>query len=231
MVQALETTDWDKLIDNLVKQGIIRTPKIAHVMRAIPRSKFLPSDKHAYCTQDIPLNIGFGQTISAPHIVAIIDEALKLAVGLKVLEVGSGSGWHAATMAELVTSIDAPRSEWGHICTVEIVPALAEQARKNMRNTGYGDRVTIVNADGSKGYPEKAPYDRIIVTAAAPEIPPLLLDQLKSGGIMIIPIGKADLFQNLMRITKEADGKIKKENLGGVAFVPLTGEFMQKNGV
>lgn len=231
MVQALETTDWDKLIDNLVKQGIIRTPKIAHIMHANPRSKFLSPDKQAYSTQDTPLNIGFGQSISAPHMVAIMNEALKLAIGHKVLEVGAGSGWHAVTMAELVTSIDAPRSEWGHVFTVEIVPTLAEQARKNIRNAGYGDRVTLISADGSKGFQEKAPYDRILVTAAASEIPLPLLDQLKSGGIMIIPIGKGDLFQNLMRITKEPDGKIKKENLGGVAFVPLTGEFGQKSGV
>ncbi len=221
----MEKTGWEKLIDNLVKQDIIRTPKIAEAMRATPRSKFLSSDKEAYSNKDTPLNIGFGQTITAPHIVAIINEALKLAVGHKVLEVGAGTGWQAATMAELVTSPDAPRSEWGHIYTVEIVAALAEQARKNIRNAGYGDRVTTINADGSKGYPEKAPYDRIVVTAAASEIPSLLLDQLKSGGIMIIPIGKSDLFQNLMRVTKEADANIKKENLGGVAFVPLTGEF------
>ncbi len=108
---------------------------------------------------------------------------------------------------------------------------MAEQARKNIRNAGYGDRVTIINADGSKGFPEKAPYDRILVTSAAPEVPLPLLEQLKSGGIMVIPVGKGDLFQNLMRITKDADGKLKKENLGGVAFVPLTGEFGQKNGV
>jgi protein-L-isoaspartate(D-aspartate) O-methyltransferase len=230
VVQALERTDWDKLIDNLVKQGIIRTPKIAQVLHTIPRSKFLPPDTQAYSCQDTPLNIGFGQSISAPHMVAIINEALKLAVGHKVLEVGSGSGWQAATMSELVTSIESPRSEWGHIFTVEIIPALADQSRKNIRNTGYGDRVTIINADGSKGYPEKAPYDRIVVTAAVPDIPPPLLEQLKSGGIMIIPLGKGNLFQNLMRITKEADGKIKRENLGGVAFVPLTGEFGQKGG-
>lgn len=198
-------------------------------MRTNPRSKFLTQDKQEYSNTDTPLNIGFGQTISAPHMVAIMNEALNLAVGHKVLEVGAGSGWHAATMAELVTSSDVPRSEWGHIYTVEIVTALAEQARKNIRNTGYGDRVTIIGTDGSKGYPERAPYDRIVVTAAAPDIPPLLLDQLKTDGIMIIPLGKSDLFQNLTRITKEKNGKIKKENLGAVAFVPLTGEFGQKN--
>ena len=227
----MEKTAWEKLIDNLQKRGIIRTAKIAQTMRATPRSKFLPQDKQEYSNTDTPLNIGFGQTISAPHMVAIMNEALKLAVGQKVLEVGAGSGWHAATMAELVTSSDAPRSEWGHIYTVEIVAALAEQARKNIRNAGYSDRITVINTDGSKGYPERAPYDRIIVAAAAPDIPSMLLDQLKSGGIMLIPIGKSDLFQNLMRITKETDGKIKKENLGAVAFVPLTGVFGQKSGV
>jgi protein-L-isoaspartate(D-aspartate) O-methyltransferase len=227
----LEKTAWEKLVDNLQKRGIIRTAKIAQTMRATPRSNFLPQDKQEYSNTDTPLNIGFGQTISAPHMVAIMNEALKLAVGQKVLEVGAGSGWHAATMAELVTSSDAPRSEWGHIYAVEIVAALAEQARKNIRNAGYSDRVTIINTDGSKGYLERAPYDRIMVTAAAPDIPLMLLDQLKSGGIMLIPIGKSDLFQNLMRITKEADGKIEKENLGAVAFVPLTGAFGQKSGV
>ena len=219
--------DWEKLIDSLVKQGILRNPKVTLAMRAVPRSKFFPSDMQSYSARDTPLSIGFGQTISAPHMVSIMNEALQLDVGHKVLEVGAGSGWHAATMAEIVTSKDAPRSEWGHVYTIEIVPVLAEQARKNIMNTGYGDRVTIINADGSKGYPEKAPYDRIIVTAAAPEVPQPLLDQLKSGGIMVIPVGNAALFQNLMRITKEADGKIKRENLGGVTFVPLTGEFGQ----
>jgi protein-L-isoaspartate(D-aspartate) O-methyltransferase len=227
----LEKTDWEKLIDNLVKQGVIRTPKIAQTMRLTPRSKFLLQDKQAYSNKDTPISIGFGQTIPAPSMVAAINENLKLSVGHKVLEVGAGTGWQAATMAELVTSPQAPRSEWGQIYSVEIVAALAEQARKNIRNAGYGDRVTIIGADGSKGYPEKAPYDRIVVTASTPEIPPPLLDQLKSGGIMVIPLGKSDLFQNLTKVTKQLDGKILKENLGGVAFMPLTGEFGQKTGV
>jgi protein-L-isoaspartate(D-aspartate) O-methyltransferase len=95
-------------------------------------------------------------------------------------------------------------------------------------NAGYGDRVKIINADGSKGYPEKAPYDRVVVTAAAPNVPEPLIDQLKSSGIMLIPVGSVSLFQNLMKITKELDGKIKQENLGGVAFVPLTGKHGHK---
>ena len=160
--------------------------------------------------------------------VSIMNEALRLEVGQKVLEVGAGSGWHSATIAELVAPGGAPRSEWGCVFTVEIVQALAENARKNIMNSGYSDRVKIINADGSKGYVEKAPYDRVVVTAAAPNVPPPLIDQLKPGGVLLIPVGSVSLFQNLLKITKGPDGKIKQENLGGVAFVPLTGEYGHK---
>jgi protein-L-isoaspartate(D-aspartate) O-methyltransferase len=156
--------------------------------------------------------------------VAIMNEALQLEVGQKVLEVGAGSGWHSATIAEIIAPHDAPRSEWGHVYTVEIVQGLAETARRNVMNEGYGDRVTITYGDGSKGYPEKAPYERVLVTAAAPRVPQPLVDQLKPSGIMLIPVGNVSLFQNLVKITKDSNGAIKEENLGGVAFVPLTGE-------
>jgi len=159
--------------------------------------------------------------------VSIMNEALQLQVGNKVLEVGAGSGWHAATIAELVAPGGAPRSEYGHVYTVEIVQELADFARKNIMKAGYGDRVTIISGDGSLGYPEKAPYDKILVTAAAPDIPKPLMDQLKSDGIMLIPVGSASLFQNLIKITK-TNGKTKQENLGGVAFVPLTGKHGHK---
>ncbi len=154
-----------------------------------------------------------------------MNEAIQLEVGHKVLEIGAGCGWHAATIAEIIAPSEASRSEWGHVYTVEIVHGLAEFARKNIMKAGYGDRVTIVCADGSMGYPEKAPYDRIVVTAAAPEIPKPLIEQLKPNGIMLLPVGSASLFQSLMKITKRADGRIKEENLGGVAFVPLTGRY------
>jgi protein-L-isoaspartate(D-aspartate) O-methyltransferase len=154
-----------------------------------------------------------------------MNEALNLQVGQKVLEVGAGSGWHASTIAELVAPKDTPRSERGHVYSVEIIKALAEVARKNILNAGFGDRVTVINADGSKGYPEKAPYDRIVVTAAAPEVPQPLLRQLKVNGILIVPVGDTSLFQMLLRLTKDETGKIKQENLGEVAFVPLTGEY------
>jgi len=157
--------------------------------------------------------------------VSIMNEALQLEVGHKVLEVGAGSGWHAATIAEIVAPSDAPRSEWGRVYTVEVIQELTELARRNMMKAGYGDRVTIICADGSMGYSERAPYDRMLVTAAAPDVPKPLIEQLKPGGILLIPVGSLHLFQNLIKITKEANGKIKKENLGGVAFVPLTGRY------
>jgi len=108
------------------------------------------------------------------------------------------------------------------------VRALAENARKNIMNAGYGDRVKIVSGDGSKGYAEKAPYDRVVVTAAAPSVPQPLIDQMKLKGVLLIPVGSVSLFQNLLKIIKESNGKTKQENLGGVAFVPLTGEYGQK---
>jgi len=160
--------------------------------------------------------------------VSIMNEALQLEVGNKVLEVGAGSGWHAATIAEIVAPSGSERSQWGHVYTVEIVQGLADIARKNIMKAGYGDRVTIISEDGSMGYAEKAPYDRVLVTAAAPDIPKPLIEQLKPTGIMLIPVGSASLFQNLIRVTKGRDGKIKEENLGGVAFVPLTGRYGQR---
>ena len=227
-MSILEKTSWDKLVDSLTKQGILRTPKVTSAMRAVPRIKFLSPDSQSYDAVDTPLPIGFGQTISAPHMVSIMNEALQLEVGQKILEVGAGSGWHAATIAEIIAPKGTPRSEWGHVYTVEIVKGLAETARKNIMNAGYGDRVTIIMGDGSKGYPEKAPFDRMLVTAAAPEVPKPLVDQLKLDGILLIPVGSYTMFQTLWKLTKENDGKLKQENLGGVAFVPLTGEYGHK---
>jgi len=156
-----------------------------------------------------------------------MNEALELKVGHKVLEIGSGSGWHASTIAEIVAPSDTPKEKWGHVYTVEIVKGLAEFARKNVEQAGYSDRVTIIHGDGSQGYPQKAPYDRVLVTAAAPDIPQPLIDQLKTGGVLVIPVGGFYLYQTLFRVRK-IDDKIVKENLGGVAFVPLTGKYGHK---
>ncbi len=227
-MSVLEKDNWGKLIEGLIKQGTLKSPSVINALQQVPRVKFLTKEGQKYAAVDTPMQIGFGQSVSAPHMVAIMNEALQLEVGSKVLEVGAGSGWHAATIAEVVAPKFAPRSEWGHIYTVEVIASLAEMARKNIINAGYGDRVTIINGDGGKGYPEKAPYDRILVTAAAPQIPIPLIDQLKSGGIMLVPVGSPFLFQKLVKVTKQVDGKIVEENLGGVSFVPLTGEFGHK---
>ncbi|KPV62331.1 MAG: Protein-L-isoaspartate O-methyltransferase [Candidatus Bathyarchaeota archaeon BA2] len=159
--------------------------------------------------------------------VCIMNEALELEAGHKVLEVGAGSGWHASTIAEIVAPTDIPKEKWGHVYTVEIIPGLAEFARKNVEKAGYGDRITIICGDGSMGYPEKAPYDRILVTAAAPDVPKPLIEQLRNGGILVIPVGGIQFYQTLVRVRKR-DGKILEENLGGVAFVPLTGKHGYK---
>ncbi len=159
--------------------------------------------------------------------VSIMNEALELEAGHKVLEVGAGSGWHACTIAEIIAPSTAPREKWGHVYTVEIIPQLAEFARRNVEKAGYSDRVTVIHGDGSEGYVKEAPYDRILVTAAAPEIPKPLIEQLKSGGVLVAPVGGIYLYQTLIRLRKE-DERIRKENLGGVAFVPLTGKYGYK---
>ena len=155
--------------------------------------------------------------------VCIMDEALELEVGHRVLEIGAGSGWHASTIAEIVAPDGAKKEEWGRVYTVERVPELAEFARRNVERVGYGDRVAVICGDGSLGCLEKAPYDRILVTAAAPDIPKPLIEQLKNGGILVIPVGGLHLYQTLVRVRKK-DGKVFEENLGGVAFVPLIGK-------
>lgn len=159
--------------------------------------------------------------------VSIMDEALELEAGQRVLEVGAGSGWHAATVAEIVAPGDVTREEWGHVYTVEIVTGLADFARRNLEEAGYGGRVTVICRDGSEGYPAMAPYDRILVTAAAPRVPAPLVDQLGGGGVLVIPVGGLYFYQTLLRLRKR-DDKVVEENLGGVAFVPLTGKYGHK---
>lgn len=154
-----------------------------------------------------------------------MNEALELEVGHQVLEIGTGCGWHSATVAEIIAPSDVAKEKWGHIFTVEIVAELVDIAKKNLEGAGLSDRVTVVHSDGSMGYAEKAPYDRVLATAAAPDVPPSLIEQLRVGGVMVLPVGGVHLFQSLIRVRKFADGRITKEDLGGVAFVPLTGRF------
>lgn len=159
--------------------------------------------------------------------VSIMDEALELEVGHRVLEIGAGSGWHASTIAEIVAPTNTSKKKWGHVYTVEFVSQLAESARKNVEKAGYINRITVICGDGSEGYAEKAPYDRILVTAAAPDVPKPLVEQLKTGGVLVIPVGSLYMYQTLMRIRKK-DNQITEENLGGVAFVPLVGKHGHK---
>ena len=156
--------------------------------------------------------------------VAIMDEALELEVGHKVLDVGGGSGWHASSIAEIVAPTDVPKEKWGHVYTVERIPELAAFAKDNLEKAGYGNRVTVIHQDGTLGYPEEAPYNRILVAAAAPEVPKPLIEQLDAEGILLVPVGGAQFYQTLIRIRKK-DKKIIEENLGGVAFVPLIGKY------
>ena len=152
-----------------------------------------------------------------------MDEALELEVGHKVLEVGGGSGWHASTIAEIVAPSDVPKEKWGYVYTVERIAELAAFAKDNIKKAGYGDRVTVLHQDGTLGYPEEAPYNRILVAAAGPEVPKPLIQQLEDEGILLVPVGGAQFYQTLVRIRKK-DKKIIEENLGGVAFVPLIGK-------
>jgi len=216
---------WDQVVDNLIKEGISCSPNVLQAMKRVPRRIFLPEQAVEYASVDAPLPIGMGQTVSAPHMVAIMNEALELQVGHRVLEVGGGCGWHAAIISEIVAPKDQPISERGHVYTIEIVDKLAHFARENILRNGFGDRVTVVHKDGSLGYPKESPYDRILVTAAAPEVPPPLIEQLKPGGVLVIPVGHLHLFQSLIRIKKAEDSSVERESLGGVAFVPLVGHF------
>jgi protein-L-isoaspartate(D-aspartate) O-methyltransferase len=185
-------------------------------MRRVPREEFLPRDMKDEAYVDSPLPIGEGQTISAPHMVAIMAEQLDLSPGLKVLEIGAGSGYHAAVCAEVV----APD---GHIYTIERIPSLATFAEDNLKRTGYGDLVTVIFGDGTKGLPDKAPFDRIFVAAGAPDVPEPLTDQLADGGRMLVPVG-GRYYQDLIKVERKGK-KLIKENIGGCVFVPLIGEY------
>ena len=188
--------------------------RVFTAMEHVPRHLFMSEDERPAAYADYPLPIGSGQTISAPHMVAIMCHLLDLHPGHRVLEVGGGCGYHAAVMAELV------RPD-GHVYTTERIPALGKMARQNLLEAGYGEDVTVIVEDGSVGLPEEAPFDRISVACAAPEIPEVLVQQLNVGGMMVIPVGR--YMQELYLVTRT--NGIKKERKGGVIFVPLLGKY------
>jgi len=211
------------LVQNLINRKVLTTKEVIDAMLKVPRHQFLPKDAISSAYIDSPLSIGLGQTISAPHMNAMMCEYLELKKGDKVLEIGTGSGYHAALCAELV--IEGGLNPQGHVYTIERHKKLADRARKNLEETGYGNFVTVIHGDGTLGYPEHAPYDKILVTAASPKkIPQPLKDQLKDGGIICIPAGSREFGQNLYIIQKLGmDYKVDKET--GVRFVSLIGKY------
>lgn len=204
-----------RLVDGLIREGILTRKEIINAMLKVPRHRFVPETVSTDAYGDFPMGIGDGQTISAPHMVAIMCEKLELAKGQKVLEIGSGSGYHAAVVAEIV-------GEKGRVYSIERIAPLAEYARMNIEKNGYSGRVEIILGDGSRGLPDKSPFDRIYVTAASPSIPSPLVGQLGDGGVLLVPVGEM-YYQELVRVRK-SDGKTSQENLGGCIFVPLIGE-------
>ncbi|WP_088178364.1 protein-L-isoaspartate(D-aspartate) O-methyltransferase [Methylobacillus sp. MM3] len=178
----------------------------------VPRHLFVPDIERDFAYQNRPLPIGYGQTISQPYVVAFMTELLKLKPGSRVLEIGAGCGYQTAVLAEM----------GAEIYSIEIVEPLAIQAEQTLHNLGY-DRVHVRPGDGYHGWPEHAPYDGIIVAAGASHVPQPLLDQLKPGGRMVIPLGESYAAQELLLIKKDAAGEVQRQEVLPVRFVPLTG--------
>ncbi len=200
------------VIETIERRGV-SNEDVLNAMRAVPRHLFVPEAEQTRAYGDYPLPIGYGQTISQPYIVALMTELLELEEGSKVLEIGTGSGYQAAVLAHL-SSIE--------VYTLEIIPELAESAHERLGNLGYA-HVHCKQADGYFGWPEHAPFDAIIVTAAPDHVPQPLADQLAEGGRMVIPVGPPGGYQTLWKFVKQPDGELQAFNMGGVAFVPFTG--------
>jgi protein-L-isoaspartate(D-aspartate) O-methyltransferase len=199
-----------QMVDSQIKARGIGDVQVLAAMKKVPRHLFVPKNYQSAAYQDRPLPIGEGQTISQPYIVGYMTAAIKPKKGDVVLEIGTGSGYQAAVLAEIVKEV----------YTLEIITELGKEAKDLLTRLGYSNVFAKVS-DGYHGWSEYAPFDAIVVTAAAEEIPQPLIDQLTDGGRMVIPVGPAFSVQNLVLVTKK-DGKIKKENLFAVRFVPFT---------
>ena len=193
-------------------------------MSIVPREEFLPEEVKAEAYVDAPLPIGYGQTTSALHMTSMFCEYAELNLGEKVLEIGSGCGYMSCVYAEVVAPSNEPKTKWGHVWSAEIVEELAKLAQDNVRRCGYSERVDVLHRDASIGLEEYAPYDAIIVTSASPGIPQELISQLSPSGCLLIPVGGIYHYQQLLRVRKYSDGHTEKEDLGGVAFVPMRGK-------
>lgn len=202
----------DIMIREQLEYRGISDPAVITAMRDVPREEFVPEGVRAYAYEDGPLPIGEGQTISQPYMVAFMTEALELSQGDRVLEIGTGSGYAAAVLSRVVAEVH----------TVERLAGLATAARERLYRLGY-DNIQVHVGDGSLGWPELAPYDAIVVTAGAPEVPKPLTEQLAVGGRLVIPVGRHLTFQTLVRVRRAGKDDFRHEELMAVMFVPLIG--------
>jgi len=201
-----------RMIEKDLKGRDISDPKVLSAMEKVKRHLFVDKDLWNVAYNDYPLSIGDGQTISQPYIVALMTQWLRLKPTAKVLEIGTGSGYQAAVLAELVDTV----------YSIEIKKGLAKKASARLKDLGYGN-IKVKQGDGYFGWPEHAPFDAVIVTCAPDNIPPPLTQQLKEGGRLIIPVGETSLYQTLTLVTK-VKGNLQVEHISGVRFVPMTGE-------
>ena len=195
--------------EQIASRGI-KNADVLKAMRAVPRHLFVPPGVRSQAYEDRPVPIGYGQTISQPYIVAYMSDVLEVRPDHRVLEIGTGSGYQAAILSTLAREV----------YSIEIVPQLAKSSAETLNKLGYKN-VTVHGGDGYKGWPEKAPFDRILLTAAPPEVPSALIEQLKPDGILLAPVGKSPLDQEIVRVSKAADGKITRRALLPVRFVPM----------
>jgi len=200
----------ERMVREQIEARDVRDPAVLRAMRAIPRHLFVPREMRSMAYLDQPLPIGSEQTISQPYIVALMTESLQTARTHRVLEIGTGSGYQAAVLSELA----------GRVYSMEIVPELASRSAALLKELGYSN-VTVRLGDGYLGWPEQAPFDRIILTAAPSEVPATLLSQLKPGGRLVAPVGSTPSSQELVLIEKGADGKIRRRPILPVMFVPM----------
>jgi protein-L-isoaspartate(D-aspartate) O-methyltransferase len=212
---AQEPGNYREAREYLIQEGIIRwgieDPAVIEAIRDVPRHRFVPEEYIDLAYANRPLPIGYGQTISQPYIVALMTQELDVQAGDKVLEIGTGSGYQAAVLAELGVEV----------YTIEIIGPLAEAAAERLQELGY-DNIEWRHADGYYGWPLEAPFDAIIVTAAPDHVPQPLLAQLAFGGVMVIPVGPVGSYQELWRITRVNAETFRSVSLGGVRFVPFT---------
>jgi len=212
-IPALEPNDYSRLREDMVRQQImargVEDPEVLEAMRKVPRHLFVPENYRAFSYRDHPLPIGQGQTISQPYVVAFMTEALDLKPSDRVLEIGTGSGYQAAVVAEIVKEV----------YTIEIIEELGKRARRTLEMLGYKN-IRVKIGDGYKGWPEKGPFDAVIVTCAPERIPEALIEQLSDGGRMIVPVGRAGAVQRLVRAVKKK-GKLETKEVMPVRFVPM----------